>query len=254
MGTLHAGHLSLIQQARRIVGRKGLVVVSVFVNPTQFNQKWDFKKYSRQLVTDVFLCRNANVDLVFAPSEKTMYPSHFSTWVEEIAFSLPLCGARRPGHFRGVCTIVFKLFNLVQPAVAIFGQKDAQQALVIRRMVRDLNIPVRIIVVPTVREKDGLAMSSRNQRLSISERAQAVALYENLQLMRQAFRNGIRNASILKNLARDRLQKVPKLCLDYLEIVHPSNLQPASPRCSRGDLIAIAAFLGKTRLIDNIRL
>lgn len=254
MGALHAGHLSLIQRARQIVEKKDVVVVSLFVNPTQFNQTWDFKKYPRRLTSDISLCREADVDLVFAPSAKAMYLSHFSTLVEETMLSFPLCGARRPGHFRGVCTVVLKLFNLIQPTFAVFGQKDAQQALVIQRMTRDLNIPTRIIIVPTVREPDGLAMSSRNQRLSPSQRTQAVALYETLKLVRKAFRKENRNATTLKNLARRYLLKTPGLYLDYFEIVHPSNLQSVSSQCSKGDLVAVAAFFGKVRLIDNMRL
>ena len=253
MGALHTGHLSLVQRARRLVGVKGVVVVSVFVNSTQFDRKSDLQKYPRRLASDVFLCRKAGVDMVFAPTIKAMYPADFSTWVEETSLSLPLCGARRPGHFRGVCTVVLKLFNLVQPDIAVFGQKDAQQSLVVRRMARDLNIPARIVVAPTIREPDGLAMSSRNECLSPLERYRAAALCQALELARKAFRKGERNAAALKKLARRHLLKIPGLRLEYLELRNISHLRSVS-QASHGDLLAVAAFLGKTRLIDNVRL
>ena len=253
MGALHAGHISLVHQARRVVGKNGLVAVSIFVNPTQFNQKSDFLKYPKPLAADAALCRSAGVDLIFAPTAKDMYPSDFSTWVEEKALSLPLCGKSRPGHFRGVCTVVLKLFNLVQPYAAIFGQKDAQQAAVICRMARDLNIPIQIITAPIVRVPSGLAMSSRNQRLSPKERLHASTIYRSLQFARTAFYQGVRDASVLKKLVRYRLTKTSGLRIDYLELVNPMTLKSVS-RASRGDLFAIAVWIGKTRLIDNISL
>ncbi len=253
MGALHQGHLSLIHRARREAGKKGRVIVSIFVNPTQFNQKSDFLHYPKPLAADMAICRAANVDLVFAPTVRNMYPTDFSTWVEEKKLSLPLCGAKRPGHFRGVCTIVLKLFHLVQPDIAIFGQKDAQQVAVIQRMIRDLNIPVRMIIAPVVREKDGLAMSSRNQRLTPIERPRAIALYETLRLVRSSYQRGIKNSRQLKNLARQHLIKTPGLKIDYLEFVNGLTLKSVTT-VSRGDLFAIAVFIGKIRLIDHIRL
>ncbi len=253
MGALHEGHLSLIAHARRRAGPRGAVVVSVFVNPTQFDRQSDLTAYPRTLTADATMCRRAGADLLFAPSTKSMYPPDFSTWVEETRLARPLCGGRRPGHFRGVCTVVLKLFNLVQPDLALFGWKDAQQALVLQRMARDLNLPVRIVTAPTVRETDGLAMSSRNRRLSPAERARAPALYAALCFARVAFREGITRATRLKTAVRRRLVTVPGLRLDYLELVDSKNLRPVS-RVTRGDLLAVAAFLGATRLIDNVRL
>ena len=253
MGALHEGHLALVAHARRLAGPRGAVGVSVFVNPTQFDRPSDLAAYPRTLAADAALCRRAGADLLFAPSAKSMYPPDFSTWVEETRLALPLCGGRRPGHFRGVCTVVLKLFHLVQPDLALFGWKDAQQALVIQRMARDLDLPVRIVTAPTVRERDGLAMSSRNRRLSSAERARAPALYAALCFTRLAFREGVTRAARLKNATRRRLAAVPGLRLDYLELVDGKNLRPVT-RASRGDLLAVAAFLGATRLIDNVRL
>lgn len=253
MGALHAGHLSLIHRARKAVGPKGLVVVSIFVNPTQFNQKSDLIKYPRQLAVDQAMCRTAGVDVIFAPLVKSIYPPHFSTWVEEIELSQSLCGASRPGHFRGVCTIVLKLFNLVQPQIAVFGRKDFQQAQIISRMVRDFHIPVKILIASTMREVDGLAMSSRNQRLSIVERERAPALYEALKLIRSAFRSGTKEVAALKRIAARHFIKTPSLRIDYFEIVDSFTLQTVS-HCSKGDVVVIAAYLGKIRLIDNLRL
>jgi len=227
------------------------VVVSIFVNPTQFNQQSDFSRYPRRLARDAILCRKAGADLVVAPSARAMYPPGFSTWVEERNFSMPLCGRSRPGHFRGVCTVVAKLFNLVPPAVAIFGQKDAQQALVIRRMTRDLNIPTRIVIARTLREKDGLAMSSRNERLSPSARRRAVVIARSLHAARKAFRDGIRNARRLKQIARRRLLATPGLRLDYLELVDLASLRPVSS-VRAGDMLVVAGWLGGVRLIDNV--
>lgn len=253
MGALHEGHLSLVRRARRLAGLGGRVVVSIFVNPTQFNQKSDLRKYPRTLLSDAAMCRKAGADLVFAPSAAAMYPRKFSTWVEETELSLPLCGDARPGHFRGVCTVVLKLFHLVQPAVAFFGQKDAQQAAVIRRMTRDLDVPVRVVVAPLVREKNGLAMSSRNTRLTPQERKQAVALSRGLREARLAFRRGERRVTTLRRVAMRPWKGVPGWRLDYLEVVEGDTLQRVK-RASRGNLMAVAVFLGKVRLIDNVLL
>lgn len=251
MGALHAGHIELVRRARRIVGRRGVVVVSLFVNPTQFNDPKDLAKYPRTLESDAAMCRAAGVDLVFAPNARAMYSPDFSTWVDEQALSRPLCGARRPGHFRGVCTVVAKLFNIVQPDVAIFGQKDAQQALVIQRMVRDLDFPIRIVVAPTVRERDGLAMSSRNRRLASEQRSRALVLSRALRRARAAFRKGTRNAAVLCRRARAEIRQAPGVRLDYLELVDTRTLRPVK-LAARGNLLAVAAFVGPVRLIDNV--
>lgn len=252
MGALHEGHASLVRLARRRAGPRGLVVVSIFVNPTQFNQRSDFTKYPRTLTADAALCRKAGADLVFAPSAAAMYPPPFSTWVNEEALSLPLCGARRLGHFRGVCTVVLKLFNLVRPTEAIFGLKDYQQAMVLRRMVRDLNVPVRVVCAQTVRERDGLAMSSRNRRLSPKGRHLAALLNGALVFARWSFLRGERRPARLLAQAR-LLLRVPGLRIEYLELVRPEDLCP-SRRAARGDALALAAWVEGVRLIDNVRL
>ncbi len=252
MGALHEGHARLIRLARRRAGPRGTVAVSVFVNPAQFNQRADFEKYPRALARDAALCRAEGADLLFAPSAAAMYPPSHSTWVTEESLSLPLCGARRPGHFRGVCTIVLKLFNLIRPAEAIFGLKDRQQTLVIRRMTRDLNLPIRIVDAPTVRESDGLAMSSRNRRLTPRGRRLAALLNGALAFARAAFLRGERRPSRLILLAR-RLLRQPGLRVEYLEIVRSADLRPAR-RATRGDLLAAAIWVDGVRLIDNLRL
>lgn len=252
MGALHEGHASLVRLARRRAGPRGLVAVSVFVNPTQFNQRSDFAKYPRTLAADAALCRRAGADLVFAPAAAAMYPPPFTTWVDEESLARPLCGARRPGHFRGVCTVVLKLFNLVRPDEAVFGLKDFQQAMVVRRMARDLNVPVRVVLAPTVREADGLAMSSRNRRLSPRARRLAALLNGALAFARWRFLRGERRPARLLAEAR-RLLRVPGLRVEYLELVRPADLRPA-PRASRGDVLALAAWVGGVRLIDNLRL
>jgi len=250
MGYLHAGHLALMQSARK---HGDAVVISIFVNPTQFGPGEDFERYPRSFEKDIQLATEVGVDVAFVPQVREMYPEGFQSYVEVTKVTLPLCGRSRPGHFRGVCTVVLKLFNLVQPDIAVFGQKDAQQSLVVRRMARDLNIPARIVVAPTIREPDGLAMSSRNECLSPLERYRAAALCQALELARKAFRKGERNAAALKKLARRHLLKIPGLRLEYLELRNISHLRSVS-QASHGDLLAVAAFLGKTRLIDNVRL
>ncbi|MFZ4695255.1 MAG: pantoate--beta-alanine ligase [Verrucomicrobiia bacterium] len=252
MGALHEGHASLVRLARCRAGPRGLVVVSIFVNPTQFNQRSDFTRYPRTLTADAALCRKAGADLVFAPSAAAMYPPPFTTWINEEVLSLPLCGARRPGHFRGVCTVVLKLFNLVRPTEAVFGLKDYQQAMVLRRMVRDLNVPVRVVCAPTVRERDGLAMSSRNRRLSAKGRRLAALLNGALVFARWSFLRGERQPARLLGQAR-RLLRVPGLRVEYLDLVRPEDLCP-SLRAARGDTLALAAWVEGVRLIDNVRL
>jgi pantoate--beta-alanine ligase len=248
MGGLHEGHLGLVRVARRRCRR---VVVSIFVNPAQFGPGEDFARYPRNLRRDCRLLESVGVDAVFAPSVQQMYPSGYATHVDVERLTMHLCGASRPGHFRGVATVVAKLLNIVQADVAVFGRKDAQQASVIRRMVFDLNMPVRLIVAPTRREKDGLAMSSRNAYLSASDRAAAPALHESLQLARRLVTRGERDARVIRAEVRRYIRARTHGRLDYVEIVDGSELTPVET--IKGDvLIALAVHFGKTRLIDNV--
>jgi|WetSurMetagenome_2_1015567.scaffolds.fasta_scaffold269037_2 pantoate--beta-alanine ligase len=258
MGYLHAGHLSLVQRARQAVGRNGMVVVSIYVNPTQFGPQEDFSKYPRDLRRDVKLCRRTGADVVFTPGDKEMYPGRaegrYSTCVVEEDLSRNMEGASRPTHFRGVTTVVAKLFNLVQPDVAAFGAKDWQQAAIIRRMTADLNFPVKIIVGPTRRERDRLAMSSRNQYLTGGLRRQATVLWRAIQAARAAVKkSGAVPASTLKAGLKKLIQAEPDARLDYVEFFDPDTLVPAAS-VTRGAHMALAVFIGKTRLIDNGRL
>lgn len=257
MGYLHAGHLRLVRRARRAVGARGRVVLSIYVNPTQFGPREDFRNYPRDLARDRRLCRQAGVDVLFAPTDRQMYPAAplaaFSTYVVEQVLSRSMEGVSRPTHFRGVTTIVAKLFNLVQPDVAVFGAKDFQQAAVVRRMARDLNFPVRILVAPTVREPDGVAMSSRNQYLSPAERAQATALWEAIQEARRRVRGGPSPAVRLKATLKRRIEQRPAARVDYIEFFDPKTLQPVR-QVRRGTHLALAVWIGATRLIDNARL
>jgi pantoate--beta-alanine ligase len=258
MGHLHAGHLSLVRQARGQAGKSGRVVVSVYVNPTQFGPGEDFAKYPRGLKRDLKLCRAVGVDVVFAPGDAEVYPGRvegrFSTYVVEEELSRTMEGASRPTHFRGVTTVVAKLFNIVQPDVAVFGAKDFQQAAIIKRMVRDLNFPVKIIVAPTVREADGLAMSSRNEYLAGDLRRQATVLRRAIQAARAIVRKSEAvQASKLKAQLKKLIETEPDACLDYVEFFEPDALAPVA-KVMRGTHIALAVFIGKTRLIDNARL
>jgi pantoate--beta-alanine ligase len=257
MGYLHAGHLSLVREARRRVGQGGRVVVSIYVNPTQFGPAEDLAKYPRDLQRDLKLCRQAGVDAVFAPADADMYPGRaegrYSTYVVEENLARVMEGAARPVHFRGVTTVVAKLFHLVLPDVAVFGQKDYQQATIIRRMVANLNFPLQIVVAPTHREADGLAMSSRNQFLDAEQRAQAVILYHALRAAKAAVAKKAVSAARLKQDLREFFTAAPLARLDYVEFFDPETLQ-AVPQVRRGTHMALAAFLGKTRLIDNARL
>jgi pantoate--beta-alanine ligase len=248
MGALHEGHISLVRAAR---ARSNVVVVSIFVNPTQFGPKEDFSKYPRNLEKDLALLESENVDIVFAPAAEEMYSPGARTWVTVEGMSDRLCGRSRPGHFRGVTTVVAKLFNIVEPTTAFFGQKDAAQVAIIRCMVRDLNIPVSIEVGPIVREPDGLAMSSRNAYLSPEERKSALVLYRSLQRTQDLFVRGERDAPKLIAAGKQEIANEASARLDYLDIVDPDSLQPVLT-ISRPTLIAIAAFIGNTRLIDNI--
>ena len=257
MGYLHEGHVSLMHRARKLVGPTGKVVVSIYVNPTQFAPTEDLAKYPRDWVRDQELCRAAGVDLIFLPGDTEMYPGesdgHYSTYVVEEQLSQGMEGAARPTHFRGVTTVVAKLFNIVQPDIAVFGQKDFQQAAVIQRMVTDLNFPVKIVVAPTGREPDGLAMSSRNKYLSPMEREQAVALSLALDLARSLVRRRPLPAAKLKQAVKRFLQVVPAARLEYVEVFDPETLRPVR-EARRGAQLALAVFFGKTRLIDNAAL
>ncbi len=259
MGYLHAGHLSLARRARQLVGKPGVVVVSIYVNPTQFGPREDLSRYPRDLRRDLQLCREAGVDVVFVPGDEQMYPGRetgrYSTYVIEETLSQVMEGASRPTHFRGVTTVVAKLFNIVLPDVAVFGAKDFQQAAIIQRMARDLNFPLRIVVAPTMREKDGLAMSSRNKYLEGEWRTQAVALWQAMQKAQGIVRKARRpvSAESLKKQLREFIELQPAARVDYIEFFEPETLQPvAQVRC--GAHLALAVFVGTTRLIDNARL
>lgn len=257
MGYLHEGHLSLVRAARRRVGPTGCVVVSIYVNPTQFAPTEDLARYPRDLKRDLKLCRAAGADAVFAPSNAEMYrgkaEGRYSTYVIEEQLSQCMEGAARPMHFRGVTTVVAKLFNIVQPDVAVFGAKDWQQAAIIRRMVADLNFPVDVVVAPTVREPDGLALSSRNKYLDPEQRQQATVLYRALHHARAKVRKSAIPAARLKAEIAQLIATGPQAKLDYVEFFDPETLVPAA-RVSRGTHMALAVFVGKTRLIDNGRL
>ncbi|MFN2622697.1 MAG: pantoate--beta-alanine ligase [Chthoniobacterales bacterium] len=253
MGALHRGHGELIRVAREAAGKEGEVAVSVFVNPLQFAPGGDYEKYPRPEAADDEFCRDAGVDILFRPTVDEMYAPDFSISVEENALAKTLEGRSRPGHFRGVCTVVAKLFHLLAPSAAIFGEKDFQQLAIIRRMVRDLNFPVEIIGVPTVREGDGLASSSRNQYLNTDERAQAPALQRALREARRLFTEGERSAEAIQIAARNVIATAPLARIDYLELVNADTLQPVS-EADANSIIVVAAFFGQTRLIDNLRL
>lgn len=248
MGALHEGHLSLVRAAR---AQCGAVAASIFVNPTQFGPNEDFAKYPRSFERDCELLEKEDVDLLFAPSVEEMYPAGAVTCVTVEGLSDKLCGKSRPGHFRGVTTVVAKLFNIVEPDIAFFGQKDAAQVAIIRRMVTDLNIPVKIIAGPIVREPDGLAMSSRNAYLNPKQREQALVLSQSLQRIQKAFAQGKRDSAKLVSLGKETLATESTVRPDYLEIVDPNTLDPLD-HISSAALVAVAAFVGTTRLIDNI--
>ena len=280
MGYLHAGHLSLVKRARQAVGKTGVVVMSIYVNPTQFGPKEDFSKYPRNLKRDFKLCRAASVDVVFTPGDKEMYPrwgeatdepslqrqsvaaaargyarpTSFSTHVVEEKLSRSMEGAARPAHFRGVTTVVAKLFNIVLPDLAVFGAKDWQQAAIIKRMAADLNFPVKIIIAPTLRERDGLAMSSRNKYLIGDLRRQATVLWRAVQTARATVKKSKTiPAAKLKIGLKKLIESEPDTRLDYAEFFEPDTLIPVS-KVTRGTHLALAVFVGKTRLIDNASL
>ncbi|WP_297108018.1 pantoate--beta-alanine ligase [uncultured Devosia sp.] len=251
MGALHEGHMSLMARAREAAD---LVIASIFVNPLQFGPNEDLSRYPRPIEADIDKLERAGVDALFLPSVEDMYPEGASTLVEETLVSGPLCGAMRPGHFRGVTTVVLKLFNLVQPHVAVFGQKDAQQCAVIERMVRDLDIPVEILRGPIVREPDGLALSSRNVYLSAEDRAAAPLIHKSLQTVAAAYQAGERDAEKLAQIGLDVLAQSDRIKVQYWEVRDPESLGAITQIGARGALLAVAAYLGATRLIDNLLL
>jgi pantoate--beta-alanine ligase len=249
MGALHPGHARLIERAR---GECGHLTVSIFVNPLQFDRSEDLDRYPRALAEDLALCESLGVDLVFVPAVSEMYPSPPRCTVDVSELGDHLCGRYRPGHFRGVATVVLKLLEIVQPDAAYFGEKDAQQLAIVRRLVADFNIPVEIVGVPTVRDADGLALSSRNQRLDACERALAPALYHALMTARDAVRAGETAAAEVKRLAAARVPADPRLRLEYLDVVDPDTMQPVD-RVDGPVVVAGALWVGTTRLIDNVR-
>jgi pantoate--beta-alanine ligase len=253
MGYLHQGHLTLIQRARQCVRHNGQVVVSIYVNPAQFGPNEDLAKYPCDLKRDKELCKDAGADVVFIPATREMYPAGFSTWVTEETLSKGMEGASRPTHFRGVATVVAKLFHIVQPDSAVFGAKDFQQSAVIRRMARDLNFPVKITVAPTVREADGLAMSSRNKYLSRAHRPQAAVLWRAIQRAAGRVAKGRVPVAEMKEELRRFIAQAPDARLDYVAFYDPETLEP-SREVKKGAQMALAVFIGRTRLIDNAQL
>lgn len=255
MGNLHDGHLSLIRKACALRGDDGLVLVTIFVNKTQFGPSEDFKKYPRSMKTDLAHCRQLGVDIVFAPEDDSMYSNGHSTYVTEERLTKRMEGAARPAHFRGVTTVVAKLFNLTRPDIAVFGAKDWQQSAIISRMVDDLNFPVRIVIAPTVREADGLAMSSRNRYLKSAERTEATVLVECIRLAKRLVyeANSHLTATVLKRQLKKHVATRRLARLDYIEFFDHKTLEPAK-RIRRGTHMALAVFFGNTRLIDNGRL
>jgi pantoate--beta-alanine ligase len=248
MGALHEGHLSLVRAAK---ARSELVAVSLFVNPLQFGPNEDLQKYPRNFAHDRRLLEQEGVDFLLAPSVEEMYPAGAVTYVVVEGLSSKLCGHSRPGHFRGVTTVIAKLFNIVEPDLAFFGQKDAAQVAIIRRMVRDLSFPVEIVICPIVREADGLALSSRNAYLDPQQRQWALALRRSLIQVQKHFDRGEHEAARLAEAGKAVLAQEPSVRLDYLEIVDPDTLEPMN-QVSQPVLVAVAAFVGETRLIDNV--
>jgi len=248
MGALHAGHISLIKEA---VKETDFVVVTIFVNPTQFGAGEDFQKYPRPLQGDIDICQNEGVHLIFIPTAEHLYGCEHLTWVDVEKLTLTLCGKCRPGHFRGVTTVCAKLFNIVMPDTAFFGQKDAQQAFVIKKMVQDLNFPIKIVICPTVRERSGLAISSRNQYLTEQQKAHAPLIYKALRKARQLTKQGIDNPIEIIAQMTHILREAPEMQIEYIGIVDAKTLQVLEAVNTKA-LVAIAAKLGSARLIDNI--
>ena len=248
MGFLHEGHMSLVKRA---VKDTDCVIVTIFVNPTQFGPKEDFKKYPRNMKKDLKLCEKEAVDIIFAPEVKEMYPEGFATYVKVERITDTLCGASRPGHFKGVATVVTKLFNITMPDIAYFGQKDSQQAAVIRRMTKDLDMQVKIRIMPIVREKDGLAMSSRNIYLNPEERAQALCIYKSLKLAQRLFNKGERDTKEIIKRMSQLINENRKADIDYISIVDAEELRDVK-RIFGQAMVSVAVRIGNTRLIDNV--
>ena len=253
MGALHKAHSGLIRIAREYAGQKGELAVSIFVNPLQFEPGSDYERYPRPEEQDEGFCRNAGVDLLFRPMPAEMYADDRSVFVEETTLSSTLEGKSRPGHFRGVCTVVAKLFNILSPDAAVFGEKDFQQLVIIRRMVRDLNFKIDIVAVPTIREGDGLACSSRNEYLNLEERKQAVVLRRALLAAAEKAKASEKSAKAIVDLARKMIGEASLARIDYVDLVDAENLQPVEIVRPKS-LLALAVFFGRTRLIDNILL
>ncbi|QQN62254.1 pantoate--beta-alanine ligase [Bradyrhizobium diazoefficiens] len=247
MGYLHDGHRALIEASQL---QSEITVVSIFINPTQFGPNEDLSTYPRDFLRDEKLCRDAGVAIVFAPDAQEVYPAQFETFVEPGELAKPLCGGFRPGHFRGVATVVCKLFNMVQPEVVFFGQKDLQQCAIVRRVTIDLDLPIEIVTIPTVRESDGLAMSSRNRYLSVEERQRALAMSRGLFAAADKFRSGERDVEKLIAIAKRHLETVDRL--EYLELVDGHSLNRAESPLRRPAALCTAAYVGSTRLIDNV--
>jgi pantoate--beta-alanine ligase len=248
MGALHAGHLCLIKRAKELAD---LVVVSIFINPTQFGPGEDLHKYPRDMKSDIAQCKSVGVDIIFTPSVDAMYPDGYTTYVTVEEMTENLCGRSRPGHFRGVATVVAKLFNIVQPHVAVFGQKDAQQVAVIRRMVKDLNVDINIVTNPIIREPDGLALSSRNIYLTPDERKEACVIFQSLQEAKRIWESGQNHPDDIIRGVVNVLSKSKLASIEYIEIVDKDSMMPLSD-ISHDALLALAVWFGKTRLIDNI--
>jgi len=248
MGALHIGHISLIEAAAR---QTDFIIVSIFVNPTQFGPSEDFEKYPRPFDKDIEICKKHGVDVVFAPTPQEMYPGENLTWVNMGKLTEPLCGQFRPEHFRGVTTVCAKLFNIVAPDMAFFGQKDAQQAIVIKRMAADLNMPLEIVVCPTIREPDGLAVSSRNQYLTEKQRKDATLIYKSLQKCRETIEAGVTNNKEIIDQMRKILNQIPSAKIEYISIVNAETLESIDQVAGK-ILAAVAVKVGSTRLIDNI--
>lgn len=252
MGALHEGHLSLVRLART---KADVVVASIFLNPTQFDREEDLVKYPSSLQADLDLLGKEGVEAVYLPDRAAMYPDGYATFVNVVGpLSESLCAMARPGHFRGVATVVTKLFNAVRPDVAVFGQKDLQQALIIGRLVADLDFGIDVVIGPTVREADGLAMSSRNRRLSPEQRQAALAIPRGLELANQAFRNGERSSMALSNILAEEILGEPGTQVDYADVIKLEGFEPVEQATDRGCILAVAAFVGEIRLIDHIHL
>jgi len=248
MGFLHEGHLSLVRES---VQRADVTVVSIYVNPAQFGPKEDFREYPRDIRRDTEILEAEGVDFVFSPDDEEIYPKGYKTYVEVYDLQDKLCGRSRPGHFRGVCTVVLKLFNVIAPDFAYFGQKDAQQAIILKRMVQDLNLGVKIEVLPIVREEDGLALSSRNTYLDKEERKAARVLSQSLEKAREMVKNGERDSGQIISQMKEMITQEPRAKIDYVEIVDMESLNPVT-KIENESLAALAVFIGKVRLIDNM--